>query len=522
MPGGSTIRDGAFVGRRRHLHAADVRQHRRVRRRRLAGRFARARRLVRAGRRARAPQRGRADRRRHRAGRRACRSSSKTTCWSAATPGSTRARSIKQRAVIAAGTVLTGSTPVYDLPNGRIIKPEPGQPLVCPEGAVVVPGARAVTGRHGPGVGPVARDAGDREVPRRPDRHPDGARSVDSLTSSRLTRDAHRHRFDDRAARPRRARCSRGTSKGSAATVHAQPVAGGSLQRHRHRSDDAGRRLLHPLRLRAAVLPEPGRVAGGARGRPCSTAAAPATPRACSRRRSPRRSGCGPTGETRVGLLFVVGEERGSDGAKAANAAGARIAVPDQRRADRQPAGRGHARRAIASGCGPSAARRTPASPSWASRRSTSWSTRSWRCVPCDWPEDPALGTTYYSVGSSRAAWRPNVISPDAEAEVMFRTSAATRTCAALIVTPPDRWSCRARTCSRCRRCALTTVPGFDTDGLRLHDRHSVPRSAGARRCCSGPGSVTLAHTADEYCEIAELERAVDLYAQIAGQLLQS
>jgi len=52
---------------------------------------------------------------------------------------------IKTRAVIAAGTVLTGSTPVYDLPNATIIKPAPGQPLIVPEGAVVVPGARAVT-----------------------------------------------------------------------------------------------------------------------------------------------------------------------------------------------------------------------------------------------------------------------------------------------------------------------------------------------------------------------------------------
>jgi 2,3,4,5-tetrahydropyridine-2-carboxylate N-succinyltransferase len=52
---------------------------------------------------------------------------------------------VRRRAVIAAGTILTGSTPVYDLPNGRILKPEPGQPLVVPEGAVVVPGARAVT-----------------------------------------------------------------------------------------------------------------------------------------------------------------------------------------------------------------------------------------------------------------------------------------------------------------------------------------------------------------------------------------
>jgi 2,3,4,5-tetrahydropyridine-2-carboxylate N-succinyltransferase len=56
---------------------------------------------------------------------------------------------VKRRAVLAAGTVLTGSTPLYDLPNKRIIAPEPGEPLVVPEGAVVVPGARAIT--SGPG-----------------------------------------------------------------------------------------------------------------------------------------------------------------------------------------------------------------------------------------------------------------------------------------------------------------------------------------------------------------------------------
>jgi 2,3,4,5-tetrahydropyridine-2-carboxylate N-succinyltransferase len=52
---------------------------------------------------------------------------------------------IKRRAVLASGTIITGSTPVYDLPNARIIKPEPGVPLVIPEGAVVVPGSRQVT-----------------------------------------------------------------------------------------------------------------------------------------------------------------------------------------------------------------------------------------------------------------------------------------------------------------------------------------------------------------------------------------
>jgi 2,3,4,5-tetrahydropyridine-2-carboxylate N-succinyltransferase len=51
---------------------------------------------------------------------------------------------IKRRAVLASGTILTASTPIYDLPNGRIIEPSSG-PLIVPEGAVVVPGTRPVT-----------------------------------------------------------------------------------------------------------------------------------------------------------------------------------------------------------------------------------------------------------------------------------------------------------------------------------------------------------------------------------------
>jgi 2,3,4,5-tetrahydropyridine-2-carboxylate N-succinyltransferase len=56
---------------------------------------------------------------------------------------------VKQRAVIAAGVVLTGSTPIYDLPRGVIVRAAEREPLVVPEGAVVVPGARAVTSGAG-------------------------------------------------------------------------------------------------------------------------------------------------------------------------------------------------------------------------------------------------------------------------------------------------------------------------------------------------------------------------------------
>jgi 2,3,4,5-tetrahydropyridine-2-carboxylate N-succinyltransferase len=57
---------------------------------------------------------------------------------------------VRKRAVVGAGTVLTGSTPVYDLVKGEVIKPAADRPLVVPEGAVVVPGSRAVTAGKGP------------------------------------------------------------------------------------------------------------------------------------------------------------------------------------------------------------------------------------------------------------------------------------------------------------------------------------------------------------------------------------
>jgi 2,3,4,5-tetrahydropyridine-2-carboxylate N-succinyltransferase len=52
---------------------------------------------------------------------------------------------VKRRAVLAAGTILTGSPPIYDRPNEKILEAVPGEPLVVPEGAVVVPGARPIT-----------------------------------------------------------------------------------------------------------------------------------------------------------------------------------------------------------------------------------------------------------------------------------------------------------------------------------------------------------------------------------------
>jgi 2,3,4,5-tetrahydropyridine-2-carboxylate N-succinyltransferase len=56
---------------------------------------------------------------------------------------------VRERCVLASGVILTRSTPVFDLPNNRVIKSENGASLEIPAGAVVVQGSRAVTNDFG-------------------------------------------------------------------------------------------------------------------------------------------------------------------------------------------------------------------------------------------------------------------------------------------------------------------------------------------------------------------------------------
>lgn len=60
---------------------------------------------------------------------------------------------VRERAILASGVILTGGTPIFDAVRGEIYRREGDKPLEVPAGAVVVPGARAVT------VGP-AKDWG--------------------------------------------------------------------------------------------------------------------------------------------------------------------------------------------------------------------------------------------------------------------------------------------------------------------------------------------------------------------------
>lgn len=56
---------------------------------------------------------------------------------------------VRKNAVLAAGTILTRGTPVFDLVRGEVLRATAELPLIVPEGAVVVPGSRAVSKGHG-------------------------------------------------------------------------------------------------------------------------------------------------------------------------------------------------------------------------------------------------------------------------------------------------------------------------------------------------------------------------------------
>ena len=57
---------------------------------------------------------------------------------------------VKKRAVLGTGVILTGSTPIYDLVNQTVIRRgKNGEPLIVPEGAVVVAGSRSIASKSG-------------------------------------------------------------------------------------------------------------------------------------------------------------------------------------------------------------------------------------------------------------------------------------------------------------------------------------------------------------------------------------
>jgi len=221
-------------------------------------------------------------------------------------------------------------------------------------------------------------------------------------------------------------------------------------------------------------------------------------------------------GESRVGLVFVVGEERGSDGARAANtiANSSRFLVngePTDNRLGR--ATRGILRLKLRAG-GRAAHSSFPELGESAIDKLID-ALIELRSIVL--PDDPVLGRTHYTVGLISGGVAPNVVSPSAEAEVMFRTvgdAAEIRRA----VTPLER-RVTIDHVLEVPPVTMRTVPGFTAEVF--HYTTDIPfLTAWGAPLLFGPGSIHVAHTADEFVSIAELHAAADHYAAIARALL--
>jgi acetylornithine deacetylase len=221
-------------------------------------------------------------------------------------------------------------------------------------------------------------------------------------------------------------------------------------------------------------------------------------------------------GETRVGLLFVVGEERGSDGAKTANAVanGCRFLINGEPTESRLGlATRGMLRlRLRASGRAAHSSYPELGDSAIDKLLDALVELRS-----LDLPSDAVLGRTHYTVGLISGGVAPNVVSPSAEAEVMFRTvNAAEEICR---VVRPLESRVQIEHVLEAPPVRLTTVPGFDA--VVFPYTTDIPfLSAWGQPLLFGPGSIHVAHSADEFISIVELRSAVVHYAAIARQLL--
>ena len=198
-------------------------------------------------------------------------------------------------------------------------------------------------------------------------------------------------------------------------------------------------------------------------------------------------------GETRIGLVFVAGEERGSDGAKAANTIASRSRYLINGEPTELKLGAGDPRRVPRAARRPrqGGALRLPAS--WASRRSRSCSTCCTTCAAATGRPTTCSGRTHYTVGLISGGVAPNVIPPQAEAEVFFRTvgahDALRRALAAVVAGRVE-----VHEILELPEVRLHTVPGFETEVFAYFS--DVPfLSNWGTPLLLGPGTIHVAHT---------------------------
>jgi len=224
-------------------------------------------------------------------------------------------------------------------------------------------------------------------------------------------------------------------------------------------------------------------------------------------------------GEERVDLLFVVGEEKGSDGARMAN----RLPATSKYLINGEPT-----ESTLATGCKGSLrvkVRTTgKAAHSAYPHLGHSALTPMLKLLPeldaLPWPTDPLLGPTTVNVGVMRGGNEANIIPADAEAEMMIRLVGEKEPVQAIV----EQWAAGKADLeygSHIPPQLFHVLPGFPTAPCAYTSDIPLLGNWGTP-LLFGPGSIHVAHTSEEHISVAELRDSVDTYVRLVRTLLAS
>ncbi len=219
---------------------------------------------------------------------------------------------------------------------------------------------------------------------------------------------------------------------------------------------------------------------------------------------------------TDFGLLFVVGEEAGSPGARAANEIPnrSRYLINGEPTESRLALGSKGALRAVFKATGRAAHSAYPEMGESAIDKLLDILADLRRV---EFPRDETLGAVTMNIGVIKGGLAANVIPPEAEAELMFRIVTNADSIKQII---EDAVGARARIEYTFACDAVFTEPleGFETAVVSFTTDIPLLTNWG-KPLLFGPGSILDAHTAHEKISKPELLRAVDVYAKMVMQL---
>jgi acetylornithine deacetylase len=224
-------------------------------------------------------------------------------------------------------------------------------------------------------------------------------------------------------------------------------------------------------------------------------------------------------GTRNLALLFVVGEERDSAGAKtmAASPRGSRFLINGEPTENQLALGSKGALRyeLIAQGKLAHSAYPELGHSAIHALLDVLHQTRS---IPL--PEDPLLGKTTLNIGVISGGRAPNVVADEARAEIMFRVVGdPSNLRQAVVAASAGRVEAREVLFTPAIRLSPfdglpTTVVAFTTDIPFFQGTWGQP-------FLIGPGSIHAAHTSEEHIRKKQLVEAVEIYSRMVKQLLE-